>query len=120
MTNIETLTATLEHIETNPHQWSNLTYRHQGTACFAARAALIAGYKWKRPGEFTDPFMLDHDGHEIHCRTLAVDVLGLRNQLEAVQLFNARNTLEDLRHLVTQHAERAEVLAYAATGDDDE
>lgn len=104
--NIELMSATLVEIQDNPIGWNQLHYRHMGTTCFAARACLIAGYTWKRSKAIVDPFMTDNDGHEIHCRTLAKQLLGL-TQLEAVELFNATNTLDDLVKLVDWHTAKA-------------
>lgn len=104
MTNIELLTATLDYIETNPATWNQQHYRHQGTLCFAARAATLAGYRWKRPNAIADPYMVDDDGREIHCRTIAKRELGL-DQLDATRLFDGGNTLARLRELVQQHVE---------------
>jgi hypothetical protein len=110
--NIKPLTEALEHIENNKAGWNQLHYRWQGTTCFAATVALLAGYKWKREADYVDPYMLDERGHEVHCRQLAIQVLGFTHPLQAVELFRATNTLEDLRRIVQEYVDLAELYSY--------
>lgn len=98
---ITRMMQTLQNIEADPDSWNNKHYRNQGTCCFAARVALDAGATWWRPTEYVDPYV-DWFGHEVHCRTVAKELLGL-SQSEAVELFQGTNSLDDLRRIVERH-----------------
>ena len=102
-----TMLDVLADIENDPGSWSQRFYRMAGGSCFAGKTALRVGGKWKRPAERNDPFMIHPvTGHEVHCRTLAREYLGL-DQLDAVMLFRSTNTLNDLRRLVEKHIDAA-------------
>lgn len=104
---VSVMVDVLADIEADPSGWNQKFYRMAGCSCFAGKTALLTGGKWLRPSERNDPFMIHPvTGHEVHCRTLAREVLGL-DQLDAVILFRSTNTLNDLRRLVEKHIDAA-------------
>jgi hypothetical protein len=132
------LRKVLEHIEANPENWDQETWRgvtECGTAmCFAGWTCELSGGNWVysagsgslatlltiEPGD--DPaYILDSDesgswvAPTIAARWRAARLLGIDHGIASV-LFSSTNTLTHLRWMVDTIAARAEELRAAETG----
>lgn len=127
--NVDLLNRTLAHIEANPDEWDQHTWRRKtecGTAmCFAGWAVTFSGGQWTEPAvEIPDPIGYDRshfltaepeDYADEACNAaIPVDdracrVLGLTSK-QADRLFWGGNTLADVREIV------AEICATAGGG----
>lgn len=108
--NTALLLRTLAHIEANPHQWYQATWRCETALCFAGWAVTLAGGRWlTKPGDRFDQFLApepddpkeDIGTRGVHIRRRAKRLLGLDEE-QADRLFASCNTLEDLREIVAE------------------
>jgi hypothetical protein len=127
MSNINLLQRTLAHIEANPDTWDQETWATRtacGTAhCFAGHAVMLA-HPNAAPvfdGAFTTSFVTipDHPVRAIWwIPDLARDLLGLGRTTGDI-LFNATNTLEELRAMVADLAEDGDLERFMCDDDED-
>jgi hypothetical protein len=118
--NVDLLRRTLAHIEANPADWNQATWRCGTGMCFAGWAVTLAGGQWyedKPTSLYRDELIAEPDdaddflNRRIGARTIHVDdrakrVLGLEEG-QAEVLFDGGNDLHDLRHIVTSLCEGA-------------
>jgi len=121
--NAPELRRVLAHIETlpiaeGPDSWDQEDYRCKTGMCFAGHTAVLNGGIWAEPERFTswlvavptdDPrYVYQRDGRSvIKAAARAQQILGL-DGVSASWLFEAGNTLDDLRRIVAELCEQAE------------
>lgn len=109
--NVALLRQTLAYIEAHPEEW-NQAHWHCGTAaCFAGRAALLAGGNWVNDKSScvvvapddppSDVFMVRGGEGHVLVEDRAKRVLGLTEE-QADRLFAGGNNLDDLRSRVAE------------------
>jgi len=101
--NVELLKKTLAHIEAHPEEWNQLEWC--GTSCcFAGHAALLSGSSRVIDTEGAPVVLWARvrrpDGKLAHVWDVAEQELGL-DEARAERLFQADNTIEDLRRIVS-------------------
>jgi hypothetical protein len=119
MINVPLLKQTLAHIEANPEDWYQRTWRCKSGMCFAGWAADLAGGEWYAGPEDTyaheliaepdepNSFTLSHSGAlVVHAEDRATRLLGLTDEQSAT-LFYEDNTLADLRRIVADLTKEA-------------
>ena len=93
------LWTTYDHIVGHPEEWDQTTWRSD----FAGIAASLHGGRWS--SMFSDYLLAwpsePEFGGLVHVQDRARRILGL-NELQAMVLFHARNTLTDLHRIVTK------------------
>lgn len=121
--NVPLLCKTLAHIEANPSEWAQESWRCGSGMCFAGWAAELGGGAWHAgPDDYGELFdstpravamvaddeddpedllTLDDGTRVIHVRARASRILGLIAE-EADWLFQAGNDLADLQDAVKQ------------------
>jgi hypothetical protein len=132
--NVALLKQTLAHIEAHPETWKQEYFRCGTGMCFAGWAAELHGAKWAYPAEagwlrseLITPKSEDGVGTEpIPIEGYAAKILGIEHtrryddedfeydededfDLGTIPLFEARNSLDDLRRLVAEICAEAEV-----------
>jgi hypothetical protein len=103
--NVPLLRKTLEHIEAHPQEWDQVRWRCESGMCFAGTAADLDGAQWlygagpmlRRRED--DPADDRYAPDRLHVRTRAQHILGISED-QADDLFEATNTLDDLRRIV--------------------
>lgn len=114
--NKELLVATLHHIEENPEEWEQSTWRCSSGMCFAGTAAVLAGGRWTNTtandgvddgdnllwSSPDEPGAAEQDGHWIiEVDRRACNILGLPYADTVLEpLFDPTNKLPDLRRIV--------------------
>jgi hypothetical protein len=107
--NVPLLQKTLHHIEANPWEWDQDVFRCGTAMCFAGTACHLDGGIWLEgdeeslaPREDDNPAdvgLANFGVDGIHASIRAQRILGL-NSGQAMRLFAAGNTLNDLRRIV--------------------
>jgi hypothetical protein len=123
--NTSLLRETLAHIEANPEEWRQATYRCPSGMCFAGHAVTLAGGRWPaEPGSRYQSFLIadgddlyqdvrwiDREGEGkvqvVHAEDRARRVLGL-TLAQASRLFAGVNDLHRLTVIVSELCEEAE------------
>jgi hypothetical protein len=119
--NATELRRVLAHVEANQDQWEQDNYRVDladfddgrcGTAyCFAGWKAQLDGVKWKYPlHDFFPDVIALPDGSEASADAYAAQALGIEHTRDCgeIPLFEAHNTLDDLRRIVAELCAEAE------------
>jgi hypothetical protein len=99
--NVHLLQQTLSYIETHPEEWQQGEWRCGTNACFAGHAALLAGARWVHPDHQFDDYVITPDAQEVFVADFAQQVLELNGDQASV-LFDADNSMANLRHIVNQ------------------
>jgi len=101
MPNAKLAYQTLDYIEAHPDEWDQDVWFCGTAACFAGRATLLHGDK-REPGlDPVDVIPIEDQSQRVYVKTRARRLLGI-NYIDADYLFDACNTLEDLRELVAE------------------
>jgi hypothetical protein len=131
LSGLELLRAAITHIQLNPREWDQGTYRCGTSMCIGGRICAIAGETWHTCGDFEEylvdaspgtPFSrachrcgspviyISKRAEQLigHSRYLAGDAQD-DDEFEGDDLFAADNTLSDL--LAWQHAYAARILS---------
>jgi hypothetical protein len=102
MANVALLKATLRYIELHPEEWEQSLWICETTACFAGTACLLMGGKRIfRKGELSDDESVRVGRKRRLVMEMAQEVLDL-NSNDASWLFNATNSLSELRRMVNE------------------
>lgn len=112
--NVELLDQTLAYIEANRDEWKQSIYRWETGMCFAGWTCTLAGGEWLNPPDENWPDVLAAEPADAPGRVFkflgrpgvvasyrAERLLGLTED-EADSLFEAHNTIEDLREIVAE------------------
>lgn len=103
--NAPLLVKTLDHIRENPTEWYQADWAIQWndgrvTACFAGLAVRLAGYDFDF-GKYLWSIATDAVTTGVHIAEAARVELGLTG-VQALELFEANNTFEDLERIVNE------------------
>lgn len=106
------LWQTYEAIENDPDSWVQSGWRCRTGMCFAGHAAHQAGAHWhdEHPGGPDEDLVCLPNGGSKYVANYAQQVLGL-SDTQAREMFDARNTLDDLKTLIS-------LVALGVDGDD--
>ena len=125
--NIALMRQTLAAVEAHPEEWKQEHWRCKTGMCFAGWAAHLAGAQWEtdeQPAYYANslsPYrrklmpaqVITPAGRRAFVGEYAAEVLGLDDDDDEL-LFNADNTLDDLRRLIDRYAAEAEAAEQIA------